>query len=115
LDGADGNRPGFGIDRLAAINHTVRQRNRHIHRHIRLVVPRHDRLVVSWVVFGKLGVAGGAGADDAGEEGLYVSEYAVKGHSGTAAFGRWRSQVRKPWAAATRVTWWCQPAHLRPS
>jgi hypothetical protein len=35
-----------------------------------LVVLRHDRLAVSGVVLGEFGVAGGAGADDAGQEGL---------------------------------------------
>jgi len=38
---------------------------------------------VSGVVLGEDGVAGGAGADDPGEVGLDVSEYAVEGHSGT--------------------------------
>ena len=82
---------------------------------IYLVVLRHDCLAVAGVVLGEDGVAGGADADDPDEEALDVSEYAVEGHSGTAAFGLIRNSVRKPWAAATRVTWWCQPAHLRPS
>jgi transcriptional regulator with XRE-family HTH domain len=56
------------------------------------------------------------GAGPTGKQDLQPVEQLPQAQADAAGFGwRSRSRVRKPCAAETRVTWWCQPAQERPS